>query len=338
MISGPDMSKFFEYKQHPDTENSDVQLIRGEYDEFMNQLLAAMSSSPQAFAVFDNTDRLRFGNPAFRQLFQLSDNEFPSWTELMRSAFTNKTGTKIETDDFEIWLRSAQSRRGKLPYRTIETQMEDGRWVLTTETTLPSQWMLCVVTDISELATEPRLLRQERDFAIKSSLSDDLTGVSNRRYIMSRIGDLLNDMRIKEISILLLDLDHFKGINDTFGHSGGDIVLQHFASVLQRCAGTNYYIGRIGGEEFILVSTGSDTLNNTIKILRLLFNELEHGEPFADKPEFHYSCSVGIAFSRAGETPSDVIKRADSAMYSAKSSGRKRAFIALEYDNQQLWP
>ncbi|MGG2476177.1 GGDEF domain-containing protein, partial [Rhizobium sp. BR5] len=75
------------------------------------------------------------------------------------------TGTTIETSDFELWLRSAKTRRGKLPFRTIETSLNDGRWILTTETTLPGGWMLCVITDVSELGVELRDLRQERDRA-----------------------------------------------------------------------------------------------------------------------------------------------------------------------------
>ncbi|MFN5049715.1 hypothetical protein [Roseateles sp.] len=110
-------------------------------------MLALMSQSRQGFALFDEHDRLQWANPVFREILGLRPEEFPSWPDLMRLGWMREKGTQVVTDDFEHWLRSAQLRRGKLPFRTIETSLMDGRWVMTTETTTPDGWMLCVISD-----------------------------------------------------------------------------------------------------------------------------------------------------------------------------------------------
>lgn len=162
----------------------------------------------------------------------MGQDDFPSWVELMRSGYSSSTGTAIETSDFELWLRSTRTRRGKLPFRTIETSLNDGRWMLTTETTLPGGWMLCVVTDVSELGIELRDLRQQRDRALKSALSDELTGLGNRRYAMDSLNHMLGPSKAQALAVIIMDIDHFKSVNDRFGHACGDLVLKDFAARL----------------------------------------------------------------------------------------------------------
>lgn len=298
-------------------------LASNDPDKFFDTLTALMLASQQGFALFSDQDQLIFANPIFRAIFDLEEEEFPSWLEMMRHSYAKSIGPKVETDDFETWLRSAQSRRCKMPYRTIETELVDGRWILTTETTLPGGWMLCVITDISELGVDLRALRQERDKALVHAWSDPLTGLSNRRYIMEKLGTLFSPSREVRASVVILDIDFFKNINDTYGHDFGDEVLCHFGALLQKAACRDDLIGRLGGEEFILVinSTSVDEIKAKLdEFYGALRNELA----FANKPEFSYSCSAGIAIAQPGEIASDVMRRADQALYHAKAAGRDR--------------
>lgn len=301
--------------------------ISGNPAELFQALTALMLASQQGFALFDETDRLRFANRMFRDVFMLADDAFPTWSELMRESYRRRTGTTVDSHDFDAWLRSAQSRRGKLPYRTIETQLGDGRWILTTETTLAGGWMLCVFTDISELGTDLRQLRQERDAAVKHPLSDELTGLSNRRYLMDKLRTTFTPTRAANVTLVMLDIDCFKKINDTHGHDFGDRVLRHFGSVLQEVAGRDDLIGRLGGEEFLLViSSGRPDLVEAT--LAKLYARLRADTPFGDMPDFRYSCSAGVAFAKPGEAASDALKRSDAALYRAKAEGRNRYALA----------
>ncbi|MCW0979947.1 MULTISPECIES: GGDEF domain-containing protein [Rhizobium] len=301
-------------------------LVRGDVESFNHHLMDLMEASQQGYALFDGGDQLRFANSAFRMALGIGPEDFPTWVELMRVGYRSATGTAIETSDFELWLRSAKTRRGKLPFRTIETSLNDGRWMLTTETTLPGGWMLCVITDVSELGIELRDLRQERDKALKSALSDELTGLGNRRYAMDSLNHMLGPNKAQALAVIIMDIDHFKAVNDRFGHASGDLVLKDFAGRLCAAAGRDDLLGRIGGEEFLLVLGGSRMLSAEI-IMQQLLSSLTAASPLSDVPDFRYSCSAGIAFANPGESASDVLRRADTALYEAKNTGRNRFVI-----------
>ncbi|MFF2320965.1 diguanylate cyclase domain-containing protein [Agrobacterium sp. NPDC058088] len=300
-------------------------IVRGDMGVFI-QLMTLMEASQQGYALFDGSDELRFANSAFRAALGMERNSFPSWAQLMRSGYLKAIGTTIETSDFELWLRSAKTRRGKLPFRTIETSLNDGRWILTTETTLPGGWMLCVITDVSELGVELRDLRQERDRALKSALSDELTGLGNRRYAMDALNHLLGPNKAQALAVIIMDIDHFKSVNDRFGHAYGDLVLKDFAARLSSTAGRDDLLGRIGGEEFLLVLSGS-RMHSAESLMRQLLSSLADAAPLHDMPDFRYSCSAGIAYANPGESATDVLRHADTALYEAKNTGRNRYVV-----------
>ncbi|MCZ7493208.1 diguanylate cyclase [Agrobacterium rhizogenes] len=303
-----------------------AQNARGDAESFNRHLMDLMAASQQGYALFDGEDELRFANTAFRMALGIGPDEFPTWADLMRIGYRNSTGTAVETADFELWLRSAGTRRGKLPYRTIETSLNDGRWMLTTETTLPGGWMLCVVTDISELGVELRDLRQERDRALKFALSDELTGLGNRRYVMDILNHRLGPNKAEALAVIIMDIDHFKSVNDRFGHACGDLVLKDFAARLSAAVARGDLVGRIGGEEFLLMLAGSRVLG-VEAVMQGVLSSLAQASPLADMPGFRYSCSAGIAFANPGESASDVLRRADTALYEAKNTGRNRYVI-----------
>ncbi|CAN7209767.1 diguanylate cyclase [Agrobacterium sp. MAFF310724] len=303
-----------------------AQNARGDAESFNRHLIDLMAASQQGYALFDGEDELRFANAAFRMALGIGPDEFPTWADLMRIGYRNSTGTAVETADFELWLRSAGTRRGKLPYRTIETSLNDGRWMLTTETTLPGGWMLCVVTDISELGVELRDLRQERDRALKFALSDELTGLGNRRYVMDILNHRLGPNKAEALAVIIMDIDHFKSVNDRFGHACGDLVLKDFAARLSAAVARGDLVGRIGGEEFLLMLAGSRVLG-VEAVMQGVLSSLAQASPLADMPGFRYSCSAGIAFANPGESASDVLRRADTALYEAKNTGRNRYVI-----------
>jgi diguanylate cyclase (GGDEF)-like protein len=160
------------------------------------------------------------------------------------------------------------------------------------------------------------------------AMRDELTGLYNRRYIMDVLGQqkALADRGHVGFTLCYCDLDHFKHVNDRFGHPRGDSVLTEFAAVADSVVRSMDYVARMGGEEFVLVliGTGQREALNVATRLAERTRELSVGE---DAPEFRLTVSTGVASYRVGERLEDVIQRADLALYRAKSGGRDQIIL-----------
>jgi len=156
---------------------------------------------------------------------------------------------------------------------------------------------------------------------------DELTGVANRRYLLDRLTqEMLRARRYgSPLCILMLDLDHFKRINDTYGHIVGDTVLATVASILRQTIRATDIPGRYGGEEFCVVLTETKADGAHLVAERLRRRIAAEAFPAAAGQSFHVTCSIGLAPYH--ETIKDVlafIARADQALYRAKAAGRDR--------------
>ncbi|WP_455270195.1 GGDEF domain-containing protein [Rhizobium herbae] len=292
--------------------------------------LASLRDETAAFiALYDQRDRLRYANRAFRAAFALDETETPLWPDLMRRNHALGCGTVISVPDFEAWVVSAQSRRGKVPFRAFETDLVDGRWLWMTETVDRSGWMLCIANDITHLRADERTLRQDRDFALKASQTDELTGISNRRYMMTQLEAMIRSQPAGgPVSgcISILDIDFFKGINDLYGHQTGDDILLDFARRVHPIVRRHDCLGRIGGEEFMLIFPET-TLAEGEWIVDRVLETVRTARPLLSVPLFSYTCSAGIAALQPGETAKEIYSRADAALYDAKHSGRDRMAV-----------
>ena len=165
-------------------------------------------------------------------------------------------------------------------------------------------------------------LSQLSDLAMR----DDLTGLFNRRYIMEvlRQQKALADRGHVGFTVCYCDLDHFKSINDRFGHAQGDRVLAQFAEIAGGVVRSMDYAARIGGEEFMLVLVGADQAEALHVAQRLA--ERTRALTVEDG-EVGLSVSTGIATYGVDEPLEDVIQRADLALYRAKSGGRDRIIV-----------
>ncbi|WP_275785032.1 GGDEF domain-containing protein [Pararhizobium gei] len=300
-------------------------------DDIFTNLASLRDTTRVLVALYDNDDRLRYANAVFRDVFHLEDHETPLWPDLMRRNHALGQGTVIRAADFDDWLVSAQSRRGKIPFRAFETDVVGGCWLWMTETVNRNGWMLCVANDITDLRTDERSLRQDRDFALKASNTDELTGVSNRRYIMAKLEELVQNQSASELvagCVCILDIDYFKGINDRFGHQTGDDILLDFARRVHPLVRRHDCFGRIGGEEFMLIFPDTN-LPEGRKVVDRLLEKIRTARPLEASPQFFYTCSAGIAVVERGDTARALYSRADSALYEAKHSGRDRIAVSL---------
>ena len=284
-------------------------------------VLELLQASEQLIGIFDGHDILRFANPAFIQAYHLRPDGRSTWMDLMRGNYRHRRGTVVSEQDFDTWLASARSRRGKEPFRAFESDMHGNRWIWMTETTLANGWMLCVASDITPLHQDGRSLRQTRDQALRAAQTDALTGLSNRAHIKRLSGDLI--AQGLPFVLVLLDLDYFKSINDTYGHPAGDEVLRDFARRLQACTRREDGCARMGGEEFMLLLSGVDMAQARVITQRLLAG-VRTARPLADAPGRGYTTSAGLARHRSGECTTELYRRADQALYRAKQAGRDR--------------
>ena len=179
------------------------------------------------------------------------------------------------------------------------------------------------------LSSQMRFYQNSRLEAEESARRDPLTGLLNRRGFLeqSRHAFARMERRARPLSVLMLDMDHFKRINDNFGHDAGDQALTEVARVMLRCGRTDDVLARWGGEEFIylLPDTGvaeasalAERVRQSVAALTLTFA----GTPVS------FTVSIGIAERRRATPLADVIAQADALLLRAKAEGRNRVLVA----------
>lgn len=164
---------------------------------------------------------------------------------------------------------------------------------------------------------------------IKLVSYDSLTGLANRRHVQDLLQTeaVRQDQQGRAFCVALVDLDHFKSVNDQYGHLVGDEVLRSFAQVATLELRKIDVVARWGGEEFLVVMKEVSEVNEAAMVLDRLRLQLQKQMVSASHPELRVTMSAGLAIRKPGESLQSVLLRADAALYSAKRSGRDR--IAL---------
>ena len=157
--------------------------------------------------------------------------------------------------------------------------------------------------------------------------TDQLTGISNRRVVFEELESAYADLHTNnrdDFSVIMIDIDFFKSVNDTYGHSGGDEVLKAMASVLKNYISEPNIIGRIGGEEFLAVIFDQEDIESYCDNLR---GEIHGIKVSYENHEISITASGGVAITSESGNASDVINKADERLYDAKKSGRDKFVI-----------
>lgn len=169
--------------------------------------------------------------------------------------------------------------------------------------------------------------RAELQYKI-ASLIDPLSGVANRRAFFDGAEDLQQAHEYTPLAVMVFDLDHFKEINDRFGHSDGDFVLKIFAATANRLLGEEAVFGRIGGEEFAAVLPARN-LDQAIGIAQRVRQEFAREAAVYGDADIHPTVSVGVVMENdPGHAVDCLLAAADRALYCAKAAGRNRVEVA----------
>ncbi|MDI6624642.1 MAG: PleD family two-component system response regulator [Brevundimonas sp.] len=170
-------------------------------------------------------------------------------------------------------------------------------------------------------------LKEKLDYSLEMAVTDALTGLHNRRYMAGQLQAMVGraGQGGDSVAVLVMDIDHFKAVNDSFGHDAGDEVLREFAVRLATNVRAIDLPCRFGGEEFVVVMPGA-SLEAAARVADRIRRDIE-GQPFpimGGAEGLTITVSVGVAASVPGDTPEGLLKRADEGVYEAKAHGRNQ--------------
>ncbi len=163
------------------------------------------------------------------------------------------------------------------------------------------------------------------------SLIDSLTGIFNRKAILEKLeSEFERNKRVEDkLSLILADIDHFKKINDNFGHLAGDEVLKRVGQILNETIRDYDSVGRYGGEEFLMVLPHTD-INRSLKIANRIKDKMANQQFYFNKKTITITMSFGISISQQAKNSKQLILFADKALYQAKKNGRNRIEVYKE--------
>lgn len=321
-----------ERKQHVDNLNREIS-ERKKVEEDLLLHRTFFEQSTDAMFIADDKTRITYVNPAFSEITGYTSEEaVGNKTHLLHSDkhendFYQKIWQKVNLKGYwqgEIWER----RKGKENFPALQT-------INTIKNANGDTYYVTIFKDISKLKEKENELWKLAHF-------DPLTNLPNRKLLEERIKSALSEAhRHQRVgSLIFLDLDNFKHINDSLGHNHGDLVLKEIATRLKTVMRSEDTVARLGGDEYVillpdLADSAEEATNLSTNVTQKLFNALQ--EPCSIKGyELHVTTSVGIViFPSDGDTPQKLLKQADAAMYTAKNEG-KNTFSFYHSNMQEM--
>ncbi len=315
-------------------------VLNDEYErqslEMSHQCLQeAIEALPLGVAIYDQHDRLVLFNQSaaemapYRYGGELIGQTFES---MMRRALAHGAIPEALGRE-EDWLRERLAGRGRLN-RPLLRPRPDGRWMHLYEISTPSGCLVMARLDVTELVQKSMALERSNQQLEQLSATDGLTGLANRRQFDQHLyAEWQRSMRSGQpISLLLIDIDHFKRYNDRYGHLAGDACLRQVAGVLYDCAQrSGELVARYGGEEFALLLPGADA-EAAMTVAQRCMDEIVRADlPHEDSPVAEYlTVSIGVATVVATQdlVAESLVRCADEALYRVKSSGRAHYIVA----------
>ena len=291
------------------------------------QLSAALEGMPQGLIMFDGGLRLIVCNAYYAQMYGLRAEHTEPGTPL-RAILEHQLEMGTSPINAENFVESTLASAATPTLGVVEQQLHDGRIISVVNAPLSTGGGVTIHIDV----TEKRNSEKQITFL---ALHDALTGLANRVQLREHIEKSLKSLeRGKKLSVFCLDLDHFKDINDTLGHSVGDALLCAVATRLRELVRDHDLVSRTGGDEFAIVQSGAELAMaapaglaaRVVEVLSVPFDLGDH--------HVVIGASVGVAIAPDdGSDVDQLLKNADMALYRAKDDGRGRFhFFEAEMD------
>jgi diguanylate cyclase (GGDEF)-like protein/PAS domain S-box-containing protein len=280
-------------------------------------------TSPTGVVYQDADGRITDANPAAQRILGLTFDQMQGRTSIdprWRSVREDGSDFPGEEHPSMVALRTGQPVRNVV--MGVQVPGREQAWILINAIPITKQGRIDYVYASFEDITERRALANELR---QQALTDSLTGVPNRRSFLQRLeAELARVKRRPEIqsSVLAIDLDYFKRVNDELGHAAGDEVLKHFAGIATATVRRADVVGRSGGEEFLVMLPDTNLAEARLLADRLRRAVVESPANLGDKA-VPFTVSIGIAVLSTDDVSIDAaLARADRALYDAKRSGR----------------
>jgi len=278
----------------------------------------ALDNITEGFVLWDENEKLVSCNARYKSIYQpIADIFIPGlfFEDFIRSAYKHNI-YKPHSGDLEHEIqRRTRGHLDALP--AFEEELSDGRWIRINQSKASNGRIVGTITDISEHIKAEKAIKTLAE-------TDSLTGLSNRALFSKRLQSSLKDADRTGLSvgILLLDLDHFKMINDTMGHPVGDALLCEVANRLLECGRDTDIVARLGGDEFAIIASNIKTPHDIDILANRICRSL--AQPYnLSGHQIHSSASMGITLFPSDDGDADILLRnADIALYKAKDAGR----------------
>ncbi|MCW8890862.1 MAG: GGDEF domain-containing protein [Sedimenticola sp.] len=299
--------------------------------------LSLMSFQTLLVGIFHPNGDVLESNAGFRTL-QSDDHSKEGWN--CSECFVNPTLAQLKTtatpatDQAPIYQGVLTLCFPGHQYQSVEAMvfLQDGLFFLVAEYNVEELGQLNTqVTALNdeltrmqrELVRSNHKLEEQRELYRMASITDVLTGLYNRRHFIESLTEEMErcDRFNKALSLILCDIDHFKRVNDTYGHDQGDAVLCAFSALIKKELRSYDVAARFGGEEFVILLPESDLDQAAVIAERLRDIVATHKD---DALATSVTASFGVAQYIKDETEDELIKRADLALYQAKTNGRNR--------------
>jgi diguanylate cyclase (GGDEF)-like protein/PAS domain S-box-containing protein len=296
---------------------------RNAAEEAHGLLRAATEVLTDGFALFDPDDRLVLCNRAFATLHGGTPGELEGRRYLaLIENYLDRHRPELDGEARARYLASRLALHGRADGTPCDLEA-GGRHYVAREHRVPGGWTVVLRSEVTHLKQIERELR-------RLATVDELTELANRRQFFDRGRRMLERARRsgRPVALLLFDLDHFKQINDTFGHAAGDLVLRRVAAACREVLRSGDLVARLGGEEFAVLLDGADAVEAELVAERL--REAIAGLDIAVRGRrMPVTASLGVALPAPGREDLEAcLAAADRALYRAKRAGRNRVCVA----------
>ncbi|MGZ8270531.1 MAG: bifunctional diguanylate cyclase/phosphodiesterase [Methylophilus sp.] len=299
-------------------DNFDREIQRKSAEESLRLAASVYTTSNEAMVVTKPNREVIDINPAFTVVTGYSKTEvLGKTTEILRSPERDESiySTILEQINLhgkwhgETWARRKNGESFPVWMTTSSVYKDDGSL----------NYRVSLFTDISQKKASEELIWTQANL-------DPLTGLPNRYMFNDRLGQEIkkSDRSGLPLALLFLDLDRFKEVNDTLGHSVGDNLLKITAQRLKECARKSDTVARLGGDEFTIILSELDDISSVYRVIESILSSV--AEPFNLEDEQAFiSTSIGVTFYPGdAKNAEELIRNADQAMYAAKNAGRNR--------------
>ena len=299
-------------------------------------LLEAIDVTPNCLGVINRNKEVIYCNQHYASIFGVTKEQAigKKASDLLRHAWETNQGVVINTNDFEQWLNNVHKLHTEKSLNQYETDLLDGRWFKMTRINLDSGNIIIMGVDITLLKQAQKSLEDAHQHIEKLVNTDQLTGVHNRRsYNQLANKEYARARRFDQpLSLLVIDIDYFKVINDNFGHDGGDNVLKQFTQICTTLLRQSDTLSRVGGEEFVVVLPMTNSVGANVIAERIKTHIADSSfQTTQTHKKINITLSIGVSSLTANDsTIKDLFCRADKAMYCAKRGGRNQVQLAQD--------